>query len=470
MSRPRPIRTRLPFLLMLAVSLAWLAPARAADDAAQDAFSHPAAGLGVDGRLEFDIGRALFGRVWQPVTAAEAAADGLGPLFNARSCRACHVNDGRGRPPDANRMDDGSAVSMVLRLSIPPEEGAPRASAGLTRDSATPEPVYGLQLQDRAIAGYRPEGRIAVSYTEKKVTLAGGETVRLRAPRYRIVDAGYGALDARTVTSPRVAQQMIGLGLLEAIPEAAIAALADPDDADGDDISGRAARVWSRERETMTLGRFGWKASVPSVLQQTAEAFATDIGISSALVPSPAGDCTARQTKCAGAPEGGSGEAHEIAPELLGYVARYARNLAVPERRDAGSSEVRKGEALFAEAGCARCHTPAFTTGAHPHEPHLANRTIRPYTDLLLHDMGDALADGRPEGDATGKEWRTAPLWGIGLTQAVSGHTMFLHDGRARSLTEAILWHGGEARRARDAFAALSRADRARLLAFVNAL
>ena len=272
--------------------------------------------------------------------------------------------------------------------------------------------------------------------------------------------------------SPRVAPQMIGLGLLEAVPEDQILEREDPDDKDGDGISGRANRVWSLEQDRVMLGRFGLKAGNPTILQQSAEAFAGDIGISNPLVRQASGDCTARQQRCLKAPNGDT-EAHgglELSQELLDLTVFYSQNLAVPRRRAHDDPVILAGKALFYGIGCAACHRPKLYTGKVEGQPHLSNQLIWPYTDMLLHDMGEALADGRPEGDAEGREWRTAPLWGVGLTEVVSGHRFLLHDGRARGVKEAILWHGGEAQTARDAFAALSKAERDKLIAFVNSL
>ena len=220
------------------------------------------------------------------------------------------------------------------------------------------------------------------------------------------------------------------------------------------------------------LGRFGNKAGTPTVSQQSADAFAGDIGISTPLTPRDAGDCTTAQPLCLGAPHGGdaASDTPEVEDKLFKLMAFYSRNLAVPPRRNPAAADILAGKAAFHAAGCAGCHQPKFVTGASQDQPHLAGQLIWPYTDMLLHDMGEGLADGRPEGFANGQEWRTAPLWGIGLTQIVNGHTLFLHDGRARNIEEAIMWHGGEALAARDAFAALPEADRQRLIAFVNSL
>ncbi len=435
----------------------------------QQAFSQASANLPSSRHLDFRIGGVMFRKVWRQPSGELSRSDGLGPLYNARSCGSCHRRDGRGRPPDNSHTGD-AAVSMLLKLSVRPRSRAERDRLAARRAAFIPEPVYGGQLQDIAIKGHRAEGRASVVYEQENVILAGGESVTLRKPAYSVRALGYGPFQPGVMLSPRIAPQMIGLGLIEAIPAAAIMQLSDPDDADKDGISGRANRVWSRRLKAVTLGRFGWKAAAPSVLQQSAEAFAFDIGISSWLVPAPSGDCTEAQLHCRAAASGGDEGGEEINRDLLAAVAHYARNLAVPRRRGAADAQILKGKGLFADLGCARCHNPSFKTGERPREPHLSRQLIWPYSDLLLHDMGEGLADHRPEASASGREWRTAPLWGIGLTEAVSGHRSFLHDGRARTIVEAILWHGGEARAARDGFAALPRAKREILIAFVNSL
>jgi CxxC motif-containing protein (DUF1111 family) len=271
--------------------------------------------------------------------------------------------------------------------------------------------------------------------------------------------------------SPRVAPQMIGLGLLEAIPAADILAGADPDDADGDGISGRAQIVWSAAHGRPMLGRFGHKAGNATVLDQSAAAFAGDMGISNPLFPDGAGDCTEVQAACRAAPHGdGEARVFEIDAEGLDLTVFYALNLGVPARRDVSDPEVLRGKQVFYDAGCTSCHTPKFVTHRLADQPAQSFQLIWPYTDLLLHDMGDGLADNRPEARADGREWRTAPLWGIGLTETVSGHTYFLHDGRARSLLEAILWHGGEAQAARDRVVGLPTGEREALLRFLESL
>lgn len=436
---------------------------------AKKAFSQPSTNLSSESRLNFKIGQAVFRKIWPLPHIAGSPSAGLGPLYNARSCEDCHLRDGRGHPPEPGKIS-GGAVSILLKFSVPPQTPAQREQLASYHLAAIPDPAYGGQLQDVAVKGLTAEGLLQVTYEDIPVVLAGGERITLRNPSYSIGEPGYGPLHANVMMSVRAAPQMIGLGLLEAVPEIAILGLADPDDADGDNISGRVNRVWSREKKKVVLGRFGWKAGAPTVLQQSAQAFAADMGLSSWLVPEPAGDCTEAQKLCrelAKEPDQNDGEVNR---DLLESLALYARNLAVPKRRRANDDQIIAGKQHFSALGCARCHNPSFKTGAYPKEPHLAHQQIWPYTDLLLHDMGEGLADNRPESAAGGREWRTPPLWGIGLTQGVTGRLSFLHDGRARTIAEAILWHGGEAQSARDGFAALSRAERESLIAFVNSL
>ena len=430
----------------------------------RDAFSQPSANLSFAERAEFFIGNGLFRRAWVAAPASTASADGLGPLYNARSCQRCHLKDGRGHPPEG--PDDG-AVSMLLRLSVPPRGAEERRRLESGEIAFVPEPTYGAQLQDLAIAGLRREGRLAVEYREIATAFADGAAASLRAPRHRAAELEYGPLHPETMTSPRVAPPMIGLGLLEAIDEADILARADPGDADGDGISGRANRVWSRALGRAALGRFGWKAGQATIPDQAAAAMAMDIGVSNPIAPDPRGDCSAAQADCRAAPHGGRPEAPEA---VMAPIVFYSRHLAVPARRGAGAPEVLRGKALFYRAGCPACHAPKHATRRDWPIPGLAGQLIWPYTDLLLHDMGAGLADGFREGRATGREWRTPPLWGIGLTETVNGHRYFLHDGRARGLAEAILWHGGEAEAAREAFRAMPAGDRAALLAFLDSL
>ncbi|MEC3860276.1 di-heme oxidoredictase family protein [Mesobacterium sp. TK19101] len=408
----------------------------------QSAFSHPSAMLTATQRAEFAQGNEVFDREWVAAPSSTIASDGLGPYFNARSCQGCHINGGRGHPP----LDgDTSMVSMLFALSD--GQGAP-------------DPVFGHQFQDQAIAGFTGEGTIRVVYESVRFTYPDGTNVDLRRPVYS-TDA---ALAAGVALNPRIAPQMIGLGLIEAIDQKDILSRADPDDADGDGISGRAH--WLGDG---ALGRFGWKATTGSVMEQSALAFFNDMSLSTWMFPAPHGDCTTAQETCRTAEHGDDDGLPEVDDGLLDSVSFYSANLAVPARRGVDDPRVLEGKALFYAAGCVSCHVPKHATGENT-APELRNQVIWPYSDFLLHDLGPGLADTTPTGDVAGSEWRTPPLWGIGMTAMVSGHTNFLHDGRARSLEEAILWHGGEAESARDSFAGFLKEHRASLLHFLNSL
>ncbi|WP_424931736.1 di-heme oxidoredictase family protein [Amaricoccus macauensis] len=433
-----------------------------------DAFSQSSANMSFEKELDFKVGNGLFKKLWVSAPSSTQASDGLGPLYNARSCQRCHLKDGRGHPPEG---PEDNPISMFLRISVP---GGPEDVIEEIEDyiSAVPDPAYGTQIQDSALPGIAAEAQMKITYEEFEVPLSGGEVAHLRRPSYALGDLGYGPPHPDAMLSPRIAPQMIGLGHLEAIPSEDILALADPDDADGDGISGRANIVWSKEFDRPMLGRFGLKAGTPTIRQQSADAFAGDIGISNPVNPSGWGECSALQDECRKAPDGAS-EAYEdleIDSEGLDLVTFYSRNLAVPRRRDFDDPIVLRGKQVFYETGCTACHNPKFVTHRLSDQPEQSFQLIWPYTDMLLHDMGEGLADNRPEARANGREWRTPPLWGIGLTREVSGHTYFLHDGRARSLLEAVLWHGGEAEAARQTVVKMPAADRHALIAFLESL
>ncbi len=421
-------------------------------DTTANAFSLSARNMSFDRRQRFLVGNSFFNKNWVTAPSSTTSRDGLGPTFNARSCSTCHFKDGRGRAPAPGE----DFVGLLLRLAVPgaDEHGGPRG-AGL----------YGDQLQPHAIDGVPAEGTPRVTFVERPGSFADGAPYSLRVPTYHIESPALGPLPDGLLISPRVAPAMIGLGLLGAIPEDDLLARADPDDGDGDGISGRPNYVHDAAAGELRLGRFGWKANQPSVRQQSAGAFLGDMGITSSFFAEQ--NCPEGQVDCAAAVTGG---APEIDDALLADVVLYASALAVPARREFDGPQVLRGKALFSDIGCAGCHTPRHRTGPDPELPEVADQIIYPFTDLLLHDMGPDLADGRPDFAATGDEWRTPPLWGIGLVETVNGHTELLHDGRARSLIEAVLWHGGEAKASREAVLALSRAERDQLLAFLRSL
>ncbi|MEO8756690.1 MAG: di-heme oxidoredictase family protein [Devosia sp.] len=434
----------------------------------RDAFSFPSANLSFDQQEQFSLGNGFFRKVWVSSPASTKGSDGLGPLFNTRGCQNCHLKDGRGHPPTGGE-DDG--VSMFLRLSVPPHTDAEKQLIASGGENVIPEPVYGGQLQNFGVPGLAAEGRMFITYTDLPVTLGDGTVVTLRQPSYSVSDLSHGPMAKEVMLSPRVAPQMIGLGLVEQIPQEDILAKADPDDKDHDGISGKPNYVRDLQSGQVMLGRFGWKAGAPTIRTQSAEAFAGDLGLSTPLNPKSYGDCTAAETDCLAKPNGENIPGEAEAPDpILDLVTFYSQNLAVPARRDIGDPGVLRGKQAFYEAGCVACHTPKFVTSRKAEDETKRFQLIWPYSDFLLHDMGDGLADYRDEGRADGYEWRTAPLWGVGLTETVSDHTFFLHDGRARNLTEAILWHGGEAQKARDNFANLPKSSRDDLFAFLGSL
>ena len=426
------------------------------------AYSEPAPVLNIKQRQFFMVGRNVFHRQWASINSLNGDW-GLGPTFIADRCSACHVNAGRGGPP-ASR--DEQLLSMLVRLSLPGEDkhGAPR-----------PHPNYGDQLQNRSLDGRNvdfayagspvpPEADLYMDWEERVVSFPDGETIELRTPKLRIENLNFGPLGAEAMMSVRIAQPIFGLGFLEAVSERTLAEIALKQKAQG--FNGRPNHVWDAVNNRTALGRFGWKANQPSLKQQIASAALGDMGLSSRLFPDQ--NCPPVQEICA---RHLPGNFPEIINHEIDALELWLQGLAVPARRNINDPEVRRGERLFAEAKCAVCHVPELKTAeTFPPLPQLANLTFRAYTDLLLHDMGEELADGRPDFKAGPRDWRTPPLWGLGLSQTVSGSTAMLHDGRARNVTEAVLWHGGEAEVSREAFRNMSRAEREALVRFVEAI
>ena len=400
------------------------------DDRSATAFMHALPTLSVEEQDRHRMGRAPFAFRWQPPQ--------LGPLFNHDACVACHAGNGRGLSQIGPSVFGSQAL---IRVSL--DDGTPAVPGG-----PVPVPEYGLQLQDHAV-NQLPEVRVQLSWVERSVMYGDGEVATLREPRVDITKPD-GSLVPPFARSYRQAQPVFGLGLLEAVSDEALYALADPDDVDGDGISGRVNIVWDALAGAPRVGRFGWKANVVTLLEQTAGAFANDIGLTSYVIPEPDGMV-------------------DVSRVQLDGTAFFLATLAVPAAAPRDGT-ARRGRALFDDFGCASCHTPALVTGnTHP-IAHLHDQTIHPYTDLLLHDVGDDLTDARRDFLADGLEWRTPPLWGLGLTLLVAPDAGFLHDGRARTVAEAILWHGGEAHASREAFRLASREDRDALLAFLATL
>lgn len=426
----------------------------------RNAFSFPLANLDDAEAARFAVGNSFFRRNWVEAPASTGARDGLGPHFIARSCGGCHVQDGRGAPPTAR---DEAPVALLLRLSVP-GTGA--------HGNVVPEPTYGDQLNNAAVQGVRPEGRIVITHTPKRGRFADGTPYTLRRPHYRITELGYGPLAKDVMIGPRIAPHLPGVGLIEAIPEAEILKNATDQAVAPGPVKGQLNRVWDDVLQAERIGRFGWKANAATLAHQTAGAFLGDMGITSAIHPQEA--CMPAQRDCLAAPRGGNDGAPEIDARTFGDVVFYQATLAPPARRDIADPAVQRGARLFADAQCSACHRPSYVTGASPlpqfASAKLHGQRIWPYTDLLLHDMGEGLADGRPDFQASGRQWRTPPLWGIGLIHDVNGHRRLLHDGRANGVLEAILWHGGEAEAAKQKVLTMNKAERAALVRFVESL
>ncbi|WP_425403284.1 di-heme oxidoredictase family protein [Hwanghaeella sp.] len=433
---------RYSLIVAVFLLLAGVAPAKA-----QETYLRSLPGVDLDGTPELREGRRLFNLHFLDRPVGEEAGGGLGPHFNRNACSTCHPRGGRGSAPNG---PDEPLLTALVRLSV---------SGTAANGGPLPHPRYGGQLNTRGIRDVLPEAEVSVSYEVVQGTYGDGTAYVLRRPQLSFFELAYGPLDD-ALTSFRIGQPIYGLGLLEAVPVDEIRSWADPDDRDGDGVSGRMNNVWGGSLETAVPGRFGWKANEPDLVQQTAAAFLGDIGITSNYFPEH--DCGAGQEVCRAADAQG--------PEVdraVQLVAGYLRTIAPPARRDAVS--IRRGEALFDEAGCAKCHRPTLGLTASD-KAYLNGVQVDAYTDLLLHDMGEGLADGRPDFEAIGREWRTPPLWGIGLAETVHGRFALLHDGRARSLEEAILWHGGEGETAREAFRTMAVGDRAALVAFLKSL
>ena len=423
-------------------------------DESSHAFSSPAPNLDEESLDVHLTGDAEFEQTF--VTAPATINPGLGPLFNNTSCEACHPKDGRGAPPE----EGGNLDTMFLRISVlgtDPENC----------DAPKPVPGFGTQLFQRATFGVEPQADVIVHYKDETRHFADGEAYSLRTPSYDVTP--YTPFPADIMFSPRVAPPVFGRGLMDAIPEETILALAVEQDVNEDGISGKANFVCDPITKKRVLGRMGLKANTSGSFAQNAGAFSNDIGISSPVHP---------VDSSAGFPQAdGKNDDPEIPQQRLDDVTFYIQTLAVPARRNIGKDSVKQGQLLFGLAGCGSCHIPTLKTGVlKASTPEgkviesVSNQTIHPYTDMLLHDMGEGLADNRPDHLADGKEWRTPPLWGIGLTQTVHNHTFFLHDGRARNLMEAIMWHDGEAEKSKDYINQLNKEQRDYLIDFLNSL
>lgn len=406
---------------------------------------------------------------------------GVGPAFNASSCIICHARDGRGAlpviKPGTTKVRLGAAESLLLRISLENELG-PKIVPGFTE-----------QLFHRGVYSLRPDSPgtgqadVDMSFSTSSFTYPDGRIVELRKPVFTLSKA-YDKIDGQPSAlehpdlrvSPRMGPPMIGLGLIEAIDDRDIHALADPDDENGDGISGRVHVVNGR------VGRFGWKAAVPSLRKQVAAALSNDMGLRNSLFPKE--NITGTQLfesflqRLGDLPknligsllEFADGEKLELQDSSLDALEFYVQTLAVPARRDVEVPAVLRGARIFESINCTGCHTPRFRTSDTAAVASLRGLTIYPFSDGLLHDMGDELSDNRTDLEASGHEWKTRPLWGLGLTQTVNPRAGLLHDGRARTIEEAILYHGGEAAKSREKFSHLPASERQDLILFLRSL
>jgi len=419
-------------------------------DKSKKAFSKPVKGLSREEEHTFTLGKSFFSVPWVTSPASTTSRDGLGPLFSANTCIHCHPRNGAGV---ALTQEGKMTRSYLIRLS--------HAKSNDTKTLRTvgfkPDSTYGAQLSRNGNRNVPAEGQSIVKYTDVNGTYPDGTTYTLRKPHYTVVNLGYGKLDKETIIAGRIGSALVGLGHLEDIAQKDILAYEDVNDSNGDGISGKANYAFDPETNTTKLGRFTWKASAVSVKHQSAAAAHNDMGLSTPLFPKH--NCTEKQVECLQNITA-SGFAHDLPKHRLDAITYYLSNLAVPKQREPKKHQ--EGAKIFESLNCTSCHVPAFKT--------VSGIDIKPYTDLLLHDMGEGLADGRSEFLASGVEWRTAPLWGKGLHEKVSGEANYLHDGRARSLEEAILWHGGEAEKSKKEFMALDKKSRQKVLKFINSI
>ncbi len=421
--------------------------AATAFDATSKAFGNMVTGLSARDEKVHEIGDEVFSQSF--VAPPAVKFQGLGPIYNNVSCINCHRNDGEGIPT-AGFSNSG----LLFRVSIPGTDN---------HGGPNPIPGFGVQLQDKAVLGAQPEASINITYTEVPVTYPDGSVVTLHKPNYTVQNP-YMPLPANYFLSPRLAPPMVGLGLLEKIPESTILSFQDPHDANGDGITGKANYVFDSVDQKIEIGRFGWKANSATLLMQIASAYQQDMGITSYALKKESADGQTQMNAVH------NDTYPELVDSLLNYVLFYVKTLAVPARRNVTNPDVKAGQALFNQINCSGCHKPTVQTGIDVTAPYVSNQRIHPYTDLLVHDMGDGLADNRTDFLAAGSEWRTAPLWGVGLFSITNGTPYYLHDGRANTLEEAILWHGGEAQKSKQQFMNFSKSDRDKVIQFLNSL
>ncbi|WP_067099005.1 di-heme oxidoreductase family protein [Marinomonas atlantica] len=423
------------------------------------AYQQPFPNISATEKQAFYLGQSMFERLWVPAPSSTTASDGLGPHFNARSCHSCHVNSGRGHAPTTDQL--GSDVpSFFIRLGNS-DKAAP--------DRVIGDYMYGRQFHPLSATNVKTEGDYRIHWQESIETFDDGSQVTLRNPSLEWLSLNHGDFQETTGFSMRVSPPLVGMGLLDLVPDSLILENADPDDLDQNGISGKAN--WIERDDDRLLGRFGHKASVSSLNEQNQSAFNGDLGLSTELFPFPSGDCTVAQTDCMQAPNGNSQhlDGLEVSKEQMAVLDTYVALSMPPAMRNLDQAWFKDAKQIFDQLECGSCHIPKLTTGLSKFTT-LSHRDFYPFTDMLLHDLGSELANGFPVFNASPQEWRTAPLWGIGLSESVSGRNGFLHDGRARTIEEAILWHGGEAQASKKAYKSLNAKQRALFVRFLESL
>lgn len=397
------------------------------------------------------LGKSFFRIPWVEAPSATTARDGLGPLFNANTCTSCHPNNAY-----TNVFTQNGEVNraMVVRLSIPSNNSLEHKSFELT-SGFVPDPMYGSQLSINGTKDVPYEGQLKISYSSKMIEYADGTKVKLHVPHYELTNLNYKELHKDIRVSVRKAPALVGLGIIEQINEKEILANVDPDDKNNDGIRGVANFVYSIKDKKMVLGKYTYKASAPTLKQQIASAFHNDMSLTTTYFPFE--NCTSAQKECLNAKK--ARDAIDVPDLRLDAIDFYLKNLKVPVVEEKNE----RGKALFLQIGCASCHAPSMKLKD--------GTTAHVYSDFLLHDMGEELSDGRSEFNAKATMWRTTPLWGINTYKyAVGGQVEYLHDGRAKSLEEAILWHGGEALKTKETFMQLTKQQRDDLIEYLGEL
>lgn len=431
-----------------------------------NAFIKPFSTISTEQKFDHSLGLSLFEKFWIASPSSTTASDGLGPLYNARSCHSCHLKNGKGHAPLASQKMM-QVPSFFIRL-----KQWPLSKSASPKEAFVGDPVYGVQIQTNANINLAVEADISVTYQYHLVEFADGSTTELRKPIYEVANTSFGAIHPNTQLSGRVSPAIVGVGLLDSVDDQTLLELADPDDADKDGISGKVNLVWDKINQKWRPGRFGWKANIATLSQQNQNAFNKDMGLSTPLFPNAYGDCTTLQEQCFKLANGNSPhmENLEVSSKVVRLVDTFTALSAPPKIRNLRSKDFLQGKEIFEQLACSSCHRPVMKTGYNASYPALSHKTFYPFTDLLLHDMGEGLADQGNEFAAKGNEWRTPPLWGLALNKIVSQRQSYLHDGRARTINEAILWHGGEAQKSRDAYTKMNATQRSYLMTFLESL